>query len=610
MLNKNIPAGDKLMKHALEADDDVARFVSKVTNSRSGLVTPKDFELISEVMTEKLAGIAPSTKTFITFMKETAKSYVPLAGNEEINWVNYRGKKLTQFYYPDVEEAISFKDPITGRTVTNIYKGKVEDAPGLLRSAKSAGDAATGLGVNGNHMNDASLVQGYWLKARKDKLRVASIHDGFFSHVSDADWTKDTLNGLMADAVDSQTIKKTLRAQRDAAIEYVSRANRRERAKMLDKVISRANDNKLTKDDIKNIFDIYPGLKATVKNTTNLDDRQLSRAIGNIHKRNQLGLLRSNINEGRLSISVFNDTMKDIPGLEKILVREFGVGKNQLLNEYAKPGARRRLLNQQEKFEAGTLNQFGFFKGTFQEPSLTDIEKGKYSLVKKKARAAGKPIPEVSKALGKKPSPQEVMRTRYGIKNERDFRDKVDAGEFDFDNFFKTELARQEGGLDLDKILNAITEVSKSKEPDLDISAITKGFKRYRNTLVIQDIKRRKAIREWYKERIKRAQELQLIDKNETNKKQLRALDALKRRVDTKRSFTQTDRSLFFQAWESDLEKYWGFKNFTEFDRAYRSGNFKMTDFLEQQENRYRALTKNDLLRGLKEGEDRYGIGP
>ena len=163
MLNKEASPGMKLLKHAVNGDDDVAVFVNKVTNSRSGIIGPKDFEKISFVMSDILADIAPSTKTFIEFWKETAKTYVPVAGNSDIQWVNYRGKELTQFYRPDVEEAISWKDPITGRTVTNIYKDKAQN--GLLQSAKSPGDASTGLGVNGNHMNDASLVQGYWLKA-------------------------------------------------------------------------------------------------------------------------------------------------------------------------------------------------------------------------------------------------------------------------------------------------------------------------------------------------------------------------------------------------------------------------------------------------------------
>ena len=136
-------------------------------------------------MSDELAKIAPSTQNFIQFWKTTAKSYVPAAGNIEVPWVNNRGKQLSQIYRPTSETSISFKDPITGKTVSNIYRETVDD--GLLRSASAAGDVSTGLGVNGNHMNDASLVQGYWLAARRSKKRVATVHDGFFAHLEDAD---------------------------------------------------------------------------------------------------------------------------------------------------------------------------------------------------------------------------------------------------------------------------------------------------------------------------------------------------------------------------------------------------------------------------------------
>ena len=607
-LNKNAPWGAKLMKYADESDDDVALFVSKATNGRTGTITPRDFEVISEVMSGELAKIAPSTKTFIEFHKENAKTYVPVAGTTDIQWVNYRGKQLTQTYRPVNEELISWKDEITGKTVTNVYRDTVED--GLLRSAASVGDVSTGLGVNGNHMNDGSLVQGYWLRARKGKKRVASIHDGFFSHVDDAEWTKRTLYELMADAVDSDVIKKTLKAQKDAALKNVNRDVRRERQKIIDKLVERLDRNQLTKEDINNSFAIIPNLKETLMAELKMDSRQLSRALGSIHKRNQLQKVKDGINDNKPNVGSLNNAIKDSPALERALVKEFNMGKNQILNEFAKHSNLTRIKRQQQQFKDGTLEDYHFFKNNFQEPSLRDVEKAKYAAAVKKARNAGKPIPEPSEVLGKKPSPQEVMRKRYGIKDEKDFQKKVAAGEFNFGEFFEQEITRNQGGLDLKRVKQVVDNVFDADDPDLDIVQLSKAFRKHRKRMRRIQSKEVRDINEWYEKRLARARELQLIDKNKTNAVKLKRLDALEKKLKSSPSFNQTQLNQFYEAWKDDLEQFYGIHNFSELNNKYRAGNFPMDEFLYESNGRYRELTRQDMLRELQSGEDLYGIGP
>jgi hypothetical protein len=94
----------------------------------------------------------------------------------------------------------------------NIYQMEAQD--GKLLGKGSIADATIGLGVNGNHSNDASIVRQFHLWGRKNNLSTATIHDAFFTNVAVADKAISALKVIYADSLDSNTIKDTLKAMR------------------------------------------------------------------------------------------------------------------------------------------------------------------------------------------------------------------------------------------------------------------------------------------------------------------------------------------------------------------------------------------------------------
>jgi len=607
VLKKEISIGDHLLRYASEKDDVVTEFVMKSTNTRAKLITPKDFEFINRVMSEELSKIAPSTERFITFWKAAARTYVNVSGTVDIPWVNYRGKQFTQFYRPISEDSISFKDPITGKIISNSYRNSVDD--GLLRSSGSAGDAQTGLGVNGNHSNDASLVQGYWLKAKSEKKRVATIHDGFFSPIEDADWTIDTLYNLMGDAVESNSIKKTLISMRDFAKTNVNRETRREQAKILDSLLDKAEANILTREDISNAFKTLPGLREYIKKQAKLTDYELNKKLGNAQKQAILNDLASNVTDEFYSVKTLKDSMSDILLLEKTLNKEFNLSTNQILNQYAKHGTKRRLLITQNKYKEGTLNNGLFFNQYFKEPALTPQETSKYRDAVKKATAQKKAIPYVAEVLGKKPTQNELLRKQYNVSNLKNLEDKIKSGNFTFENFFKNELIKTENPLDLKVLKEVIKNVSNSQNPDINITDIIASVKSYRGNLRSVQRKQLKEIDSWYESMLAEATRAQLIDKNKTNKLILQKVDNWQTSLNLKK-FNYKQLPSFYRDWSEDLEKYFGIKSLAELNIKYRSGNFDIEDFIRIQDNRYRELKKSDIIKKPLENEDRYGIGP
>ena len=280
-----------------------------------------------------------------------------------------------------------------------------------------------------------------------------------------------------------------------------------------------------------------------------------------------------------------------------------------MLNLYARHGATRRLLNERTRYRAGELSDDFFFDRWLKEPALTPQEAKKYGDAVKAARFAKQPKPLVSEVLSKKPSPQEVLRRRYGIATSGELRKAVTKGDFSFEEFFTAELARNEGGLDLGALKSVVSDVLKSGDPDVNITELAASFKAYRGSIRTQQSAQRKAINKWYEDTLENAKRLQLIDKNKTNRVQLGRLDTLQKQVDTNKFKTQ-QLAGFYRDWSGDLEEYFGINNLSELDAAFKNGNFKIREFLAEQNDRYRELTSADMLRALKEGEDRYGIGP
>jgi DNA-directed RNA polymerase len=130
----------------------------------------------------------------------------------DLPWVTFDGKVLTQRYRPRVEERIEFNDPVTGRKIQNIYGAAAED--GKLLGKASINDAGAGFGVNGNHSNDATLVRQFHLWGRKKNIPTATIHDAFFTNISVANQARSALRTIYADALQGDTVRKTLKEMR------------------------------------------------------------------------------------------------------------------------------------------------------------------------------------------------------------------------------------------------------------------------------------------------------------------------------------------------------------------------------------------------------------
>jgi SPP1 gp7 family putative phage head morphogenesis protein len=216
MINKSTPVGRELLKQAQDIHPDTAKFVEKLMNAPKGLVGPKDFAEISRIMSKNLAIRAPVTDNFITFWKKVAKEYVQDTGKVDIPWVTFDGKVMTQRYRPKIQERIEFTDPVTGRKIANIYEASAED--GKLLGKSSIQDASIGLGVNGNHSNDAVIVRRFHLWGKKNNVGTGTIHDAFFTNIGHAEDAKQALRTIYADALDGDTIRKTLKKMRDEGL--------------------------------------------------------------------------------------------------------------------------------------------------------------------------------------------------------------------------------------------------------------------------------------------------------------------------------------------------------------------------------------------------------
>jgi hypothetical protein len=242
---KEAPIGNRMLHMSKDVHPDVEDFVEKLTAGRSQLIGPNEFKLISDIMAEKLSQRAPVTDKFIGFWKEAAQEYIEDTGKVDIPWVTFDDKKLYQRYRPVLEERIEFTDPTTGRKVYNVYKDSVTD--GKLKGKSSIIDARTGYGVNGNHSNDAAVVRQFHLWGKKNNVGTATIHDAFFVNMGEATKAKNALRYLYADAVEADTVLKTLKAMRKEGLS--EKAYQRLLAKAIEDGLI-VKDGGLTRKDI------------------------------------------------------------------------------------------------------------------------------------------------------------------------------------------------------------------------------------------------------------------------------------------------------------------------------------------------------------------------
>jgi len=245
MINKNEPVGRTLLKQAADIHPDTADFVRRLTSSRRGIVGPKEFAEVSRIMSKNLAQRAPVTDNFINYWKQVATTYVQDTKKVDIPWVTFDGKIMTQRYRVKPQERVEFEDPITGRKIANIYEASAED--GKLVGKSSLNDARIGLGVNGNHSNDAAIVRRFHLWGRKNGVDTATIHDAFFTNISEANRAKDALRTIYADALEGDTIRKTLKQMRKEGLSRKSYNELLAKAKEMGLIDP---PNKITRKDI------------------------------------------------------------------------------------------------------------------------------------------------------------------------------------------------------------------------------------------------------------------------------------------------------------------------------------------------------------------------
>jgi hypothetical protein len=129
--------------------------------------------------------------------------------------------------------------------VANIYEADAPD--GKLLGKASVADAGIGLGVNGNHSNDASIVRRFHLWGRKNNVPTATIHDAFFTNIAVANRAKLALREIYANAVESNTVRNTLKEMRKRGLSrqtYLSLLAEAKRLGLIDP------PNKITRKDI------------------------------------------------------------------------------------------------------------------------------------------------------------------------------------------------------------------------------------------------------------------------------------------------------------------------------------------------------------------------
>ena len=246
-IEKDSPIGSKLAVTARDIHPDSALFVEKLTSNRKNLVGPRQFKGIASIMSEHLAEVAPITEKFINFWKDAGQTFIIDSQKVDIPWYTFDKKVLYQRYRTTQQERIEFKDPVTKRKVANVYEDKITD--GDLVGKSSIINARSGLGVNGNHMNDAAIVRQFHLWGRRNNIPTATIHDAFFTNITYTPEVKKGLRVTYANALESNTIRETLRVMRKDGLSRKSYRRLLDRARR-EGLLDIKGSNRLTKKDI------------------------------------------------------------------------------------------------------------------------------------------------------------------------------------------------------------------------------------------------------------------------------------------------------------------------------------------------------------------------
>jgi len=136
-----------------------------------------------------------------------------------VPWVNFDGKVLEQNFTQVFEERLNYKDAY-GNWVTNILQvpqktdatwwEQIINKEGKINDIADSSKARTAYAVNGNHSNDATLVKNFHLWGAENKIETGTIHDAFFTNITDMLESRHALRKLYAQTLKTNVIKATL----------------------------------------------------------------------------------------------------------------------------------------------------------------------------------------------------------------------------------------------------------------------------------------------------------------------------------------------------------------------------------------------------------------
>jgi SPP1 gp7 family putative phage head morphogenesis protein len=214
--NPDKAVSDALLAEAAEIHPSLADFVYKYSNRRGPSVGPDHFKRIAAIMSEKLSERAPVTDNYIDFWKRVGQDYARSTKKVRIPWVTFDGKKLYQDYRPKIQQEIRFYDPQSKRYIRNIYQMSAED--GKLLGKGQVGDVRLGLGVNGTHADDASVVRQLHLWGRRVGVPTSTIHDAAALNINEIDPLLAEVRDIYKRFAQYPKVKKTLDALREEGL--------------------------------------------------------------------------------------------------------------------------------------------------------------------------------------------------------------------------------------------------------------------------------------------------------------------------------------------------------------------------------------------------------
>lgn len=137
-----------------------------------------------------------------------------------IPWVNFDGKVIEQGFTQAFEEKLAYKDK-DGNWINNIVQirqkteaswwDQIVNKSGSINDIADAQKARTAYAVNGNHSNDAVIVKRFHLWGKKNNVATSTIHDAFFTNITQMLPARKALRGIYADTLKRNVVEEVLK---------------------------------------------------------------------------------------------------------------------------------------------------------------------------------------------------------------------------------------------------------------------------------------------------------------------------------------------------------------------------------------------------------------